>query len=138
MKILHPTDLSESAAAAEAKAVELAKALGGEIVLLHVAAELMLYAEGFSVGAPNVESVHAAQRKWASEQLARRAAAITAAGVPARSVLHEGVAYREIVEAADAEHADFIVMGTQGRTGFDRWLLGSVAERGCVRRPVRC
>jgi nucleotide-binding universal stress UspA family protein len=136
MKILHPTDFSESAAVAEAKAVELAKKLDAEVILLHVAAELMLYSEGFPVGGPNVESVYASQRKWVADQLAGKVAAIAAAGIPARFIIDEGVAYREIVKRAEAEGVDFIIMGTQGRTGLDRWLLGSVAER--VVRSAAC
>jgi nucleotide-binding universal stress UspA family protein len=47
-----------------------------------------------------------------------------------------GAAWSEIVSVAADEHADMIVMGTQGRTGLDRLLLGSVAER--VIRHASC
>jgi len=40
-----------------------------------------------------------------------------------------GAPWQEIVRLAADEHADMIVMGTQGRSGLDRLLLGSVAER---------
>jgi len=39
------------------------------------------------------------------------------------------VPYKEIVAAAESERPDLIVMGTQGRGGLDRALLGSVAEK---------
>jgi universal stress protein A len=51
-------------------------------------------------------------------------------------VLRDGVPAGEIVEAAAAERADMIVIGTHGRTGLGRFLLGSVAER--VVRTAPC
>ena len=47
----------------------------------------------------------------------------------ARAVVKAGVPWEEIVRLAAEEHADMIVMGTQGRTGLERLMLGSVAER---------
>jgi nucleotide-binding universal stress UspA family protein len=46
-----------------------------------------------------------------------------------------GGAWSEIVRLATEEHADMIVMGTQGRTGLHRLLLGSVAERVIRQAP---
>ena len=67
--------------------------------------------------------------------LAARAAALAGDGVTARAVVKVGVAWEEIVRLAAEEHADMIVMGTQGRTGLDRLLLGSVAERVIRQAP---
>ncbi|MEK7715145.1 MAG: universal stress protein, partial [candidate division NC10 bacterium] len=52
-----------------------------------------------------------------------------AAGIPVRWALEVGVPFEEIVKAAEKEGADMIVMGTHGRSGLNRLLLGSVAER---------
>lgn len=51
------------------------------------------------------------------------------ADVPVERVLVEGSPGKQIVEYADSEGCDLIVMGTHGRGGIDRLLLGSVAER---------
>jgi nucleotide-binding universal stress UspA family protein len=126
-RIICPTDFSEPAAAAERQAGRLAVALGAEIVLLHVATEAPLWRE--TVFSANLLGVFEAQRKWAQDALAQRGVALAAEGVTARSVVKVGAAWREIVRLATEEHADMIVMGTQGRTGLDRLLLGSVAER---------
>ena len=56
-------------------------------------------------------------------------ATAAAAGLSARWVLRTGVPYKEIVGAAARERADLIVIGTHGRSGLDRALLGSVADR---------
>ena len=52
-----------------------------------------------------------------------------AAGVRAASTVVEGSAAEQIVRAARSRRADLIVMGTHGRTGLSRLLLGSVASR---------
>ncbi|EMA39488.1 universal stress protein [Halobiforma nitratireducens] len=50
-------------------------------------------------------------------------------GVDAVTAVRQGVPHEEILAYADAEGIDAIVMGTQGRTGIDRVLVGSVTER---------
>ena len=46
-----------------------------------------------------------------------------------------GAAWEEIIRVAAEEHADMIVMATQGRTGLERFMLGSVADRVVRRAP---
>lgn len=127
MKLLHPTDFSETAQQAEAQAVALARPLSAEIVLVHVAVETPLYSEG-ALGF-ETQRVYDAQRKWAEEKLEASAAAIRAQGVAARWLRRAGVPFEEIVATAAEERADLIVIGTHGRTGLNRLLLGSVADR---------
>lgn len=50
-------------------------------------------------------------------------------GVDLRTDLVEGSPARDIVSIATEEGFDLVVMGTHGRAGVDRWILGSVAER---------
>lgn len=125
--IVCPTDFSESAARAEQEAIRLAKALGAELVLAHVGADEMLWREG--VNTPELRAVVEGQRKWAADSLAALARGLAADGVKARAVVTVGVPWKEIVRLAAEEHAEMIVIGTQGRTGLARLLLGSVAER---------
>jgi nucleotide-binding universal stress UspA family protein len=132
-RILVPTDFSERAAPAERQAVRLARALGAEIVLVHVASEAPLWREGLYT--PQVRAVFESQRKWAADALAARAAGLAAEGVAARSVVRLGEPAAEIVRLAADEQAHMIVMGTQGRTGLERLLLGSVAERVIRQAP---
>jgi len=128
MKILVPTDFSDCAAAAMATAVDLARRLGGEIVLLHVLVEAPLYGEGLR-SAARVQSVYDAQRKWAEGALDARIAELGGRGIKASWRATAGVPFEQIVNVASEERADMIVIGTHGRTGLNRVLLGSVAER---------
>jgi nucleotide-binding universal stress UspA family protein len=135
MIILHPTDFSAEAGAAEAEAVRLARALGAELILLHVSVEAMYYAET-PFGLDRMEALYAAQAEWADKQLAERAQRLTAAGVKTTPRQRVGVPHQEIVKAAADEHATYIVMGTHGRGGFQRFMIGSVADR--VVRAAAC
>jgi nucleotide-binding universal stress UspA family protein len=134
-KILCATDFSSCAEHAVDHAVRLARALGAELVLLHVAVEAPLFREGLA-GSDEVRRVFAAQREWARATLEQRAAACRSAGVPTLALVVSGVPAQAILAAADTEAADLIVLGTHGRGGFARWLLGSVADR--VVRSARC
>lgn len=49
--------------------------------------------------------------------------------VPVETVVLRGNAYEQILNYADESDTDLIVMGTHGRTGVDRYLLGSVTEK---------
>ena len=84
---------------------------------------------------PALLGVFEAQRKWAADALAARAAILATEGTPARSVVKVGAAWEEIVAVAAEEHADMIVMATQGRAGLERFMLGSVADRVIRRAP---
>jgi nucleotide-binding universal stress UspA family protein len=129
MKILHPTDFSDCAGKAEALAVDLARKLDGEIVLFQVLVETPLYGEGLFLNMETVQRVYDAQRKWSENKLDARVADLRQLGIKASFRLQAGVPFEEIVKVAGEEHADLIVMGTHGRGGLERAVLGSVAER---------
>jgi len=56
--------------------------------------------------------------------------------IPVETAVLEGSPARDIVDYATTNDVDLIVMGTHGRAGLDRWLLGSVAERVVRTSPV--
>ena len=62
-------------------------------------------------------------------ELERRVERAKTTGLKARAQLLVGVAHRMIVELVMDERADLVVIGTHGRGGLDRALLGSVADR---------
>ena len=135
MKILHPTDFSECATEAQAVAVDLARKLAAELVLVQVLVEAPLYSEGF-ISRRQVQTVYDAQRKWTEETLEACAEQLRQSGIKTSWRVQAGAPHEEIVRTAEEEHADMIVMGTHGRGGLNRMVLGSVAER--VIRLARC
>jgi universal stress protein A len=135
MKIVHPTDFSECAEQARDLAVELAQALGAELILLHVAVEAPLFREGL-IRARELERIFEEQREWAKKALEERAAECRGKRVPTLARIVTGVPHQGIVETAKREGAAFIVMGTHGRGGLEHFFLGSVAER--VIRAAPC
>ncbi|MBX7168397.1 MAG: universal stress protein [Pirellulales bacterium] len=127
-KILFPTDLSHASDAALAHATALAKSTGATLLIVHVEEPPMAYGGGeLYYGIPEPDT--AALKKML------QAIVPTDPGVPYEHRLIVGEPATEIVELADAEHVEMIVMATHGRTGLGRLLMGSVAE-AIVRRAT--
>jgi len=121
-KIMVPVDFSPSGEAALRYASSLARDSGATIILAHVEEPPMAYGAGeFYAGAADAET---------SDEVARRLEAIVPAdpAVPYTHRLLTGEPAHQIVTLAEEEHVDLIVMGTHGRTGLMRLLMGSVAE----------
>ena len=127
--ILHPTDYSPSSDAAFAFACSLAREYFSEILLLHIVeSEFVMPMEGVLAPFPTDDLDPARQRLDRLFPLDQH--------VKVRREIAVGDAVEEIVRTAAAAEVDMIVMGTHGRTGLSRLLLGSVAE-GVLRR-VAC
>jgi len=130
-KILVPTDGSDVAAAAADAAVALAREFDAAIHAVHVL-ELGELPPGVDDEYAD-EFAHRGER--ATDDIADKAAA---AGVEITTdvVDDPGTIHEAIVTAAEAVDADCIVMGTYGRSGLDRFVLGSVAEQTLRDAPV--
>jgi nucleotide-binding universal stress UspA family protein len=76
-----------------------------------------------------VQAIYEEQRRWVDETLERRARSARAAGLLARAIVRTGPPASTIAETAAEEEADLVVVGTHGRSGLDRLIVGSVAER---------
>jgi nucleotide-binding universal stress UspA family protein len=127
-RIVVPTDFSACAEEAWALAQRLARVVGAELVLVHVLVETALYEETpFTM--ERVREVYERARRWAQESLDGWAAKAKSEGLDARVALRTGAPYEEIVALVTDERADLVVMGTHGRGGVGRMLLGSVADR---------
>jgi len=126
--ILHPTDLSEPAKPALGLAVRLAQAHRARLIVLYVAAPPVLYGElGMAIPIPEMQQKILEADRNKLEDLA--------AGSGAECRVVEGVAAAEIVRNAREEPCDLIVMGTHGRGGVARLLLGSVAADVMQKAP---
>lgn len=131
-KIFVAIDESQTSNLALAEAIQLAKTQGAELVIGHAADEALLSQHGMGIGTYiNVDATRQAIRDYAENLLATARQTATDAGVPATTCFLEGThrISEQIAEGAKATGADLIVIGTHGRRGLDRLVMGSVAEQ---------
>jgi len=125
--ILAPTDFSPTSNRAVDYAIELGRALGAEIVVMHAVEPITVTPDAFGAAtiAPVLDELERAGRRM----LDRAAAKIAKRRMRCRTLLVTGPAATTIVDAAAKVRADLIVLGTHGRSGLSHLFLGSVAER---------
>jgi nucleotide-binding universal stress UspA family protein len=133
-RILFPSDFSKGAKPAFAQALELAQALKAELLIVHAVAPVV-----------PVEALYAPIADWdalskkiqgaAQQELDRLAALARRRRVEVDTLLTSGYAAEEILRVARARKASLIVMGTHGRTGLSRLMVGSVATRVMMSAP---
>lgn len=135
-RVVLATDFSDGAGRALTVAIRFAKLLGAAVDLVHV---YPMAAAGVLSPVPGVVPLPPAPPDLLDEierSLDAVATQVRAAGVDRLTTILQGRAADEIVAYANRVAADLIVMGTHGRTGIRRVLLGSVAEQ--VLRQARC
>jgi nucleotide-binding universal stress UspA family protein len=136
-RILCPIDFSDQSRHALAHAIAVARWYGAAITLLHVS-----HPEAFSNPPllfdelPRGPAMIEEALQAAGEEMPKWAASATDAGVAVETLLERGYPVRQILDRAAAIPADLLVMGTHGRSGFERLLLGSVTEK--VLRKASC
>lgn len=127
--ILHPTDFSEPAEMALSLACSLARAHHAQLVVLHVMPSPVCWGEVVARRGPD----------GVEEQIWRENLAPLASDAPDLNIekwLEQGDPVEQILNVAEETSCDLIVMGTHGRKGVPRLLLGSVAEK--VLRNAPC
>ena len=137
-RILYATDFSPASLAAFPHAVHLAVVLGAELTILHVLPTPagVLLPEGGYVPQAVWDELYAGLRAHADAELDRlRKQAIDAGARVTTAIVEGGVAHEEIVRAARDLKADMLVLGTHGRTGLTKFVLGSVAARVVATAP---
>jgi universal stress protein A len=126
--ILHPTDFSTYSENAFQLALTLARDYEARLVVVHVApAPLAVYGNGLYVPLP--ANFDEGLKEKLNEFVAK------ACEVPLEKKLYEGDPATEILRAAREFKSDLIVLGTHGRTGLGRLLMGSVAEQVVRKAP---
>ncbi len=127
-KILFPTDLSAASEFCLEQATSLARARGATLLICHVEEPPLAYGGGeLYYGLPSVQDLDVAA---ALEAIVPKHPA-----VPYEHRLLSGDPATEIVRLAADEGVELIILGTHGRTGLKRLLMGSVAE-AVVRRAT--
>lgn len=133
-RILLATDFSPSSRAATRLAVEVATRFDAELIILHVyGMPGLTLPDGTFYAAPEYAAKVA---DAAQHALDAEVAAHTGFRIKVRGILKMEEPYRGILEAAKEHGASMIVMGTHGRHGLPRWVMGSVAERVVRGAPI--
>lgn len=117
------TDGSPNAAAAVRQATEIAKGSGARLNLVSAYPDVQTFSEGITSSAKR-EPINL--REVAESVLVRAEREIEREGVEVLTHAREGEPARVIVEVAEEQNADLIVVGARGLTGLKRFLLGSV------------
>ncbi len=138
-KILVPLDGSALAEGVLPHALILAKATGAEVTF----ATVLTSEAYFRVGSHDLQGIPEAlaERKEALRgevrlYLEKVVHDFKGRGVVARCTVREGDVAGEIIASAEEEGSDLIAMATHGRSGIDRFLMGSIAEN-VVRRTLK-
>jgi len=131
-RILVPTDGSEGIDAVIEHALELAAVHNGTVHGLYVLDTATMSRMPMDT---SWEAVSGMLREEGEQALAQ-IGELSDGDVPVETEMTEGAPSREIVARAESPDVDVIVMGTHGRGGLDRLLLGSVAERVVRSAPV--
>jgi nucleotide-binding universal stress UspA family protein len=127
-RILAPTDFSELSKQGLTSALELAEAFGAKLLLLHVVEPPPYPVEGLvpsQVGTTLLDDLE----RQAGKDLAQMLSETPGSKVEVKRRVVVGIPYRKIIEVAEEEKSDLIVMTTHGRTGLSHLVMGSVSEK---------
>ena len=125
-QVLIPLDGSPLAEQALPHAIAQAVHSGAELVLLRV---VVPFTHVTGVSLANLGEINQQALSWAHEYLESIAASVRERGISVQVAVTEGQSHTEITQFAEENQIDLIVLSTRGRSGFSRWLMGSVADR---------
>lgn len=142
MKILLAIDDSKFSEAATAAVLRQMSPGETEICVLHVVEPLLLVPEFRSGDIDRLKDAEQQLRRHGEQLVARVEQFLSKAGFSMHTVVKEGDPRAEIIDHAAKWGADLIVLGSHGRRGLERFLMGSVAEfvsrhAGCSVEIVR-
>jgi nucleotide-binding universal stress UspA family protein len=127
-KILAPTDFSELSARGVRYACQLAKDVGAEVTIFNVV----------TVDESGINKREMGEHKQRLDEFVAKNVADVGANLRIRKLVDAGQAYVAIVDCAENERIDLIVMSSHGRSGLSRMMIGSVTDKvlRCAPCPV--
>jgi universal stress protein A len=137
-RLLVAIDFSEYSKKTIEYAIQLATFTGASLKILHVCptlGHLAVCYHGLHIGNDLVKGLTEMASREAKEKLSLVTEETLAKGLKAQSILRVGSPYEEIVSVAKTMEADLIVIGSHGKRGFGRLLLGSTTERVLQHSP---
>jgi nucleotide-binding universal stress UspA family protein len=136
MKILLPVDDSRFSEAAIRVVLEQANPQIDEVRVVNVVDILTDEPPDLGGYYPGIEHARDAQKKVAEALVSETAKLLGSHNLRVTTEVKWGNPKAQIIDAADEWHADLIVLGSHGRTGLQRFLMGSVAD--AVARHAHC
>ena len=136
--LLVPIDGSPSADKALREAIRLARSSGAKVTLLHVM-DALSHMTGFESGTRYAEQILPLMRSAGENLLAQAGQKVLAQGLQVECILiteGPGRVFEHVAEHARNNNVDLIVLGSHGRRGIDRALMGSDAEQIIRHAPV--
>jgi nucleotide-binding universal stress UspA family protein len=134
--VLFASDLSPESRRALDRAIAIASGLGARLTIVNILAPPIPIVPDWYVDAVTLGRLEKQAREWCTRQLAKLSERARKAGVRTQTLLKDGDAADQIVRTARSTRADLIVVGTHGRRGLPKFVLGSVADR--VIRTASC
>jgi len=133
--IVIATDGSANSQRAISCGIKIAKLSGATVHVLYVLDTPSVISEAWTAGK---EMLHEIMMNDGKKVMSKIKKSIEDSGVEVKEVLLEGHPSDEIINFAEKNNMDLIVMGTLGKTGLERFLMGSVAEKvvKCSKVPV--
>ncbi|MDM7913134.1 MAG: universal stress protein [Methanotrichaceae archaeon] len=131
-KILVATDGSKHGEKAAEKALEMARLTGGKVTAIYVADVSNYFTPidvSYNVADEMIVGMRSLVLKDGEAAIKRVEAMAKVAGVPFEGKIIEGNPAEDIMRFAEESKEDLIVMGSIGKTGLEKFLLGSVAEK---------
>jgi nucleotide-binding universal stress UspA family protein len=136
MKVLLAIDDSKFSEAATQTVIQQLRPDQTDVLVLHVVEPLLLAPNEYIGEVKTLEAAQQQMLKEGRELVVRAKELLENAGFKARTAVEEGDPKSTILDYAVRTRADVVVVGSHGRKGFDRFLMGSVAE--AVARHAVC
>jgi nucleotide-binding universal stress UspA family protein len=133
-KILVPIDFSDYSKGALKYAVGFAKNFNAKLFLVYVV-EPIIYPPDFSMGQIAIPTMDLEMDKRASEELNKLAEKEIPKELIVNTIVKTGKPFIEIIETAQEEDIDLIIIATHGHTGMEHILFGSTAEKVVRKAP---
>lgn len=134
-KILVAVDFSENSKNSLKYAVDFFKGCGAEFHVVHVVHDSL--PEGSYIPHLSVDQMEKTAVEYATEELGKfMARRIMASGEEIRQAVLQGVPYTALIDYAKKHKLELIVMGSQGASGFEKMLLGSVTDKVIRKSPI--
>ncbi|MDD1761959.1 MAG: universal stress protein [Methanothrix sp.] len=127
-RILIATDGSDKSKIAAEEGMELAKALGAQVIALNVINEVVIASAVRQLGADR-KDVESKLEKAGGKAVDELKAMGAKMGVNVDTIVRIGAPANTVIDTAGAEKADLIVMGSHGESGASKLLIGSVVQK---------